>query len=143
MIDRDMLPSLWMCTLLVIASIWMMKMHVLAWQAARADESHEPHELNYRRRRFRRRMHTSGILGILGIAILVGYFVKPPMAIMVVAVYWAAVLLLVAWVLVLACLDAISTHLHFRRVRRRNESQQALLDAKLSRRAPTNDDQSS
>ena len=133
MIDRAMLPSLWMCALLVTASLWMMKMHIQAWRAARADESREPHELNYRRRQYRRRMQTSGILGLLGIAILAGHFVKPPMATVVVAVYWATVLLMVAWMLVLACFDAISTQLHLGRMQRRNESQQALLEAKLRR----------
>ena len=133
MIDRAILPSLWMCVLLVTASLWMMKMHVHAWRAARADESREPHELNFRRRQFRRRMQTSGILGLLGIAILVGHFIKPPMASVVVAVYWATVLLMVAWILVLACFDAISTQLHFNRMQRRNESEQTLLEAKLRR----------
>ena len=133
MIARDMLPSLWMCAFLVIASLWMMQTHIRAWRAARADESREPHELNYRRRQFRRRMQTSGILGLLGIAILVGHFIKPPMAIVVVAVYWATVLLMVAWLLVLACFDAIATQLYFRRIQRRNESEQIRLKAKLRR----------
>lgn len=133
MIDRAMLPSLWMCALLAIASLWMMKHHIHAWRAARADESLEPHELNHRRRQFHRRMQTSGILGLLGIAILVGYFIKPPLSIVVVFVYLATVILMVAWILVLACFDAISTQMHFNRMRRRNESQKALLEAKLRR----------
>ena len=133
MIDRAILPWLWMCAFLVIASLWMIKKHIHVWRAARADESCEPHELNYRRRQFRRRMQTSGILGILGIAILVGYFIKQPMAIVVVAVYWMTVFLMVVWLLVLACFDAISTQQYVRRIQRRNESQQALLEAKLRR----------
>ena len=133
MIDRAILPSLWMCALLVITSLWMIKMHIRDWREARADESREPHELNFRRRRFRRRMQTSGILGVLGIAILVGHFIQPPMAIAVVAVYWATVLLMVAWILVLACFDAIATQMHSSRMQRRNESEQALLEAKLRR----------
>jgi Na+/H+ antiporter NhaD/arsenite permease-like protein len=133
MIDRAVLPSLWMCVLLVTASLWMMRLHIRTWREARAEESREAHELNYRRRQFHRRMQTSGILGLLGIAILVGYFVAPPLPIVVVAVYWASVLLMVAWMLVLACFDAVSTQMYFNRVQRRNESQQALLEAKLSR----------
>jgi len=135
MIDREWLPSLWMCGLLVLASLWMMKMHIRAWRAAQADESREPFELNHLRRQFRRRMQTSGILGLLGIAILVGHFIKPPMAAVVVVAYWATVLLMVAWVLVLACFDAISTQMHFRRMQRRKQSQRALLEAKLRREA--------
>ncbi len=133
MIDRDMLPSLWMCGLLVIASGWMMKSHLGTWRTIRADESKEAYERNYHRRRFRRRMQTSGLLGLLGIAILIGYFIKPPMASVVVAVYWASVLLTVAWMLVLAFFDAISTQMHFNRIRRRNEGEQALLEARRRR----------
>jgi predicted membrane protein len=133
MIDRAILPSLWMCALLVIASLWMMKMHIRTWRTAQADEAREPHEVNHLRRQFRRRMQTSGILGLLGIAILVGHFIQPPMASVVVVIYWATVLLMVAWILVLACFDAISTQLHLGRMQRRNESQQALLEAKLRR----------
>ena len=55
MIDRDMLPSLWMCGLLVIASGWMMNSHLGTWRSILADESKEPYERNYRRRQFHRR----------------------------------------------------------------------------------------
>jgi Na+/H+ antiporter NhaD/arsenite permease-like protein len=133
MIDRAMLPSLWMCVLLVTASLWMIRLHVRTWRAARAEESREPHEINYRRRQFYRRMQTSGILGLLGIAILAGHFIQPPLALAVVAGYWATVLLMVAWMLVLACFDAISTQMYFNRIQRRNESEQALLEARLRR----------
>ena len=132
MIDRDILPSLWMCGLLVIASGWMMRSHLGTWRTIRADESKEAYERNYHRRRFYRRMQTSGLLGLLGIAILIGHFITP-MANVVVAVYWASVLLMVAWTLVLAFFDAISTQMHFNRIRRRNESEQALLEARRRR----------
>ena len=133
MIDRAILPSLWICGLLVIASLWMMRMHVGTWRAVDGDESREAHEVNYHRRQYRRRMQASGILGLLGIMILVGHFVRPPMAALVVALYWATALLTVAWLLVLACFDAISTRLYFGRMRRRAESQEALRKAKLRR----------
>ena len=133
MIDRAMLPSLWMCALLLIASGWMINQHVRTWRTAQAEDAREPYELNFRRRQFRRRMQTSGLLGLLGIAILVGHFIKPPLALVVVGVYWGSVLLTVAWVLVLACFDAISTQMHFNRMQRRNESEQALLEARLRR----------
>lgn len=133
MIDRAILPPLWICGLLVLASLWMIKMHVGTWRTIAGDDSREPHELNYHRRQYRRRMQTSGILGLLGIMILVGHFVRPPMAALLVVLYWSTALLMVSWLLILACFDAISTRLYFRRMRRRAESQETLNEARLRR----------
>ncbi|GIX03855.1 MAG: hypothetical protein KatS3mg113_0861 [Planctomycetaceae bacterium] len=70
---------------------------------------------SFLRRRSRRRLQMSGLMILIGIMIPVGDIVpmlrEEPATF---AMYWIAVLLLIAWVIALALGDWLSTRLHYR-----------------------------
>jgi hypothetical protein len=102
-------------------SAGLMVAHVRAWQRFEASGgARDPSERSYRRRQFRRRVQTSALLGSLALAIVAGHWAtSPPWRPWAFAVYWGAVLTVVAWVALLALADLVSTRLYFGRVSQR------------------------
>jgi hypothetical protein len=131
--NEGIASSILMCGLLLAASAILMRSHRRTWRLHQSDISAEPRELDYRRRRFRRRMQSSAMLGILGLAILAGHFIRPPLPVLAVLIYWACVILLVFWLMLLAMADIISTRLHFGQLRRHYQSEQTRLHAQIGR----------
>ena len=91
-------------------------------------------ELAFRRRQFRRRMQTSAMLAVLAVTLplgqwLTGVFTSPWFAV----AYWLFVMLLVAWLILLAMADIISTRIHYGRRRDRYTIEQARLKAELNK----------
>jgi hypothetical protein len=104
------------CLALVAFAARMIRSHAIAWRALEGDSSLEPCERQYHHRQLRRRFQTSAMLGILGIAVLVGQLLRPPVPRAVILAYWAATVLLSSWIVLLAVADMVSTRMFFGRI---------------------------
>jgi peptidoglycan/LPS O-acetylase OafA/YrhL len=116
--------------LLLLFAAGLMAMHVQSWRRLRRREP-DPHEFDYRRRQLRRRMQTSGLLGLLAVAIFVGQWVTEPN--LLGFLFWGGVLLVLAWVALLAIVDMLATKHHFARLRQTYLVEEAKLQAELRR----------
>ena len=106
----DLFSSTVVSVFLLLAAAGLMFWHVRAWRHAQAKNLDET-ELDFRRRQFRRRIQTSALLGVLAAALFIGQFITGPNALLF--IYWGIALLLVAWVALLAVVDALATKFHF------------------------------
>jgi hypothetical protein len=118
---------------IVLAAGGLLAWHMRAWREAQRAHL-DPAELQYRRRQYRRRMQSSAMLGLLGVGIFIGaaamYFRAPPLA---VTLYWLVVLLVLAWLALLALADAVATKYHYARLRDQNLIEEAKMRAELQR----------
>jgi hypothetical protein len=114
----------------------LMVSHVLAWQRFEGSrDAADPKERVYRRRQFRRRVQGSVLLGLLAVALVAGHWVSsPPWHPWAFASYWGLVLLVVAWVALLALADLVSTRLYFGRIEEHYRLEETRLKAELERR---------
>jgi hypothetical protein len=120
-----------MSVLLLLLAAILMASHLRTWRRVRQRQS-MPDELDYHRRQFRRRMQTSAMLGLLAVAMVVGQLIVLHVdSRALVLGYWAAVLLTLAWMGVLAVADVLATKHHFGRLRRTCMTEQAKLQAKI------------
>lgn len=131
----DIWSSLLISSFLLLCAAGLMASHVRSWRnLLRQRQGPDSSEFDYRRRQFRRRMQTSAMLGILAVALLVGQLIKrlplPPLAVFV---FWGGVLLLVAWLALLAVADIVATKHYFGKLRRDFLIEQAKLQAELRR----------
>lgn len=132
-------PSVVVSLLLLAAAVGLMLSHLRTWRRVRqggrqADEEIARHseEFDYRRRQFRRRMQTSGMLAVLAVAVLAGELLTAWIdSRWFELAFWGSVLLLLAWICLLALLDAVATSLHFGRLRQSHLNEQARLQAQL------------
>jgi len=115
--------------LLLLAAV-MMVLHMRAWRRAKRHTT-DVAELDYRGRQFRRRMQTSALLGILGLAIMFGSLIRGPW--WFVAIFWVGVLLVLAWLALLALADVVATKLYFGRLHADYLAEQAKLQVQLRR----------
>lgn len=115
--------------LLFCAAAWIV-WHVRAWRRVQRQQP-EGDELDYRRRQFRRRMQTSVMMALLAAAILAGQFLTRPA--WLVLLFWVGVLLVVAWVVLLALVDVWATKHYFGRLRQKYFIEEAKLQAELRR----------
>lgn len=76
-------------------------------------------------------MQTSAMLGLLAVALLVGPLLTGPL--LLVLGFWAAVLLVVCWVGLLAAVDIWATRHHFSRLRHTYLVEEAKLHAEIRR----------
>ena len=113
----------------------LMVSHARTWQRFEGSgKAADPKERVYRRRQFRRRVQTSALLGLLAVALVAGHWVSsPPWRPWAFAVYWGLVLLVVAWVALLALVDLVSTRLYFGRIQQHYRLEQTRLKAELER----------
>ena len=104
-----MWPTLFFSSALVITSLILLGWHVKAWREADhgglAQRDYEFH-----RRQYRRRAQSSGMLGIIGLLIFGHLWVRDNTML---AVYWAGVLGLVVWTVLLAAADFAASRLHY------------------------------
>jgi hypothetical protein len=129
----DIWSSLLISILLLLAALWLMYWHVRSWRKMQlADLS--PDDLDFYRRQFRRRIQTSAMLGILAVMIFVGELLTWWINSHVFFIfYWAAALLLVVWVALLAGADIWATQYHFGQLRQQCIIEQAKLHAEIRR----------
>jgi len=135
----ELWSSILVGSLLILAAACFVRWHVSAWRAlaARARQM-DPTELDFRRRQLRRRTQTSGMLGLVGIAMLVGRLLivwrAHPTLILL---FWGGVVLLVLWLGLLAIADMAATRYYFGRLRQSYLVEQARLRAQLRRMEET------
>jgi hypothetical protein len=115
----------------LLAVTWIVR-HVRAWRVVQAEER-DPVERDFQWRRFRRRMQASAILVLVAAAMFVGLLIsyreQPSQFVYV----WCGVVALVAWLVVLALADAVSSRLHVHRLHRDHRIQRARLEAEVAR----------
>ncbi len=113
----------------------LMVWHVRAWQRFEGSgDAADSRDRDCRRRQFRRRFQTSALLGLLGLALVAGHWAtSPPWRPWAFAAFWGMVLTVVAWVILLALADLVSTRLYFGRVRERYRLEEIRLKAELER----------
>ena len=135
----DTLSVILFTLFVVLSAAGLMVWHVRAWhETARSAANQE--EFLFYRRQFRRRMQTSGMLGVLGIGVLVGrLLMNLSLPRIVLACYWAGVLLLLVWLALLALVDVWATKFYFGRLRDRVRLEQAQLRAAADRRIAERD----
>ena len=126
----DSFSSTVVAVFLLLAAVGLMIWHVRAWRDAR-QQNLDDGELDFRRRQFRRRIQTSAMLGVLAVALFIGQFITGPDTLLF--IYWGVTLLLVAWLALLAVVDALATKLHFARLREKYLVEQAKLQAEIRR----------
>jgi hypothetical protein len=129
----DLLWSALVSGLIVAAAAAMIVGHLRAWREAR-DQVVDTRQRDFRWRQFRRRMQTSVMLGLLGLAIFCGRLLMLfPIAPVLLTLFWIGVLLLLAWVALLAGVDIWATKYHFGRMRSDYLIEQTKLQAELYR----------
>lgn len=104
-----MWPTLLFSAALVFTSLVLLAWHVKSWREADHGGLAE-RDYQFHRRQYRRRMQSSGMLGIIGLLIL-GHLWVADNAML--AVYWAGVLGLVVWTVLLAVADLAASRLHY------------------------------
>lgn len=87
----------------------LMAWHLRTWRRLAAAEL-APREHDFARRQFRRRMQTSGMLVVLGIALVLGCWIRSPLLTLF---YWAGVAFWTLWICLLAAADAAASRYHF------------------------------
>lgn len=144
----DQYVSLAVGLFLVLLGCGMIASHVRTKRRHEADPDLDEREQAFFARQFRRRIQASSLLAIIGILLPIGdnQFVDWTQRKASWAAFWALVLLLLGWVLLIAVLDWLATSVHVRNSRNalaRLERKQAELQAELHRLqslSPSNED---
>jgi hypothetical protein len=105
--------------------------HVLSWRHLQREE--EGAELDFGRRQFRRRVQTSSMLGVLAIGLCVGQLIPRQQTPTLFVLFWLGLLLLLAWIVLLALGDLIVGRQHIARLSRERRVAEAQLRAELQR----------
>jgi hypothetical protein len=134
------LPSVLFSLLLLLVSGVLMLTHWRSWNAFRQQEQPQS-EFDFRRRQFRRRMQASGMIGIVGITLFIGvafflgreslipWFEDP----VVIFVYWAAVVLITVWMVLMALVDIWASQRYVNRILEDDLFEQTKLHAEIFR----------
>ncbi len=125
---------------LVACAAGLIGWHLRSWRAAQRATLDAP-ERDYHRRQFRRRMQTSVMLALVGASLPVGQWIMERARVLgpdtiwprVGVFFWGGVLLLLAWVGVLALGDMWATKFYYGRLRDRYRIEQTKLEAELRR----------
>ena len=120
------LVSLALAAVSALLMVWNWR----SWKVA-CDAGLDEDELNFAWRQFRRRVQASAMIGLVAVAIFIGQFVE---SLLVRAFFWAGVVLLLFWILLLALADVLATQQHFGRIRRRDLADQVKLQVQIRRR---------
>ncbi len=125
------------CFLLICAAGLMLS-HRRSWRRFRCRSAQQDEldagEFDYRRRQFRRRMQTSAMLGVLAVTLPVAdWLTARSGSSLLHLVCWSVVLLLAAWLGLLALADVVATKYHFGRMRQSYLIEETKLKAELHR----------
>jgi hypothetical protein len=139
------LPSALFSLVLFIVSAVLMYMHWRAWKVFQQGEL-PPAEFDYRRRQFRRRMQASGMIGIIGVALFAGvaFFLGRESLVpwiedvVVIVTYWFAVVVVTAWMFLLAFVDMWATRRYLTRICEDDLLEQTRFHADLFRQKRVN-----
>ncbi|MCE5267627.1 MAG: hypothetical protein LLG00_07060 [Planctomycetaceae bacterium] len=133
-LPMDLSSVIIIAALLVLVAGVMMLSHVRNWRAFQHVQL-DAVELDFRRRQFRRRMKTSAMLGVLAIALPIGIGLAHRLRSGWFALFYClAMLLAVAWIVLLALADIFATRHHYGRLRDQCFVERVKLEAELRRR---------
>jgi len=121
-------PSFLVCIALVALGVFMIRGHLRGWASRQAEGISDPADLLHYHAQFRRRIQTSALIAIIGILIFVGDLIGEQIGPAFFGWYWIGVLLLVAYLVVLAILDGLSTASHTRAALARLRAQRRQLE---------------
>lgn len=107
----------------------MIGRHWAVWKNRCAQDLSDE-ERDFWRRQFRRRTRASGLVVLLGVFVLMGPLLSSPAMQLI---YWTGALLAVAWLVILAVADVMSTREHLGRLREQFLTQRATLEAEVKR----------
>ncbi len=137
LLDSIMNGDFWIstsvCLALVVTSVWLIRRHFRVWREMLVLGEVDPLELKYHRRQCRRRVQSSAMIGLVGLLILIGHFMRPPVSPLLAGLFWIGVILLVGWTGLLALLDMLATRLFYAGARQTNAVEQVRLKAALRR----------
>jgi hypothetical protein len=127
------LPSVLVGLVLCASSGGLIASHIRTWKRLK-DEDLDELESEFHRRQYRRRMQTSGMLGVLGMAILVGQLlILWVTSSLFILLYWGAVVVLVIWMALLALADMTATGVFYSREKSNSIVEHARLQSELRR----------
>ncbi len=115
---------------------------VRQWRDFQQDEP-AAEELEFHRRQLRRRTQTSFLLGLLAVGLWAGQLIPSREHPNLFVVFWLGMLLLLAWIVLLALGDLLVGRQHVARLRHDRRIAEARLTAELNRlrtKIPTADD---
>jgi hypothetical protein len=122
------IPSLLVCVSLVTIGVFMIRGHIRGWAERQAEGITDPADLLHYHSQYRRRIQTSALIVIIGVLVFVGDVISKPIGVRLFGIYWAVVLALVAYLIVLAILDGLSTASHTRAALARLRAQRRQLE---------------
>ena len=111
-------------------AIALVLLDIRSWRSAKAAQLTGP-DRDFRWRRFRRRMQSSAMLALAGILMLVGELIVPNDYPTLYISVWAAVFLLILWIVLLALADAVSSLQRNHRLKQDLIVDRAMLQAKI------------
>ena len=112
---------------LIAFAVLMLGQNAKAWRLAATDEMEE-RERDFRYRQYRRRLQANWMIAVIGLAVIVGVWVTEPL---MAAAYWLGVVLVVAWMALLAVADVVATQMYYGRLRQEHRDERVLLEAEL------------
>jgi hypothetical protein len=122
------IPSFLVCVSLVAIGVFMIRGHLRGWAERQAEGITDPADLLHYHSQFRRRIQTSALIAIIGVLIFVGDLIGQQIGAKLFGVYWVIVLMLVAYLMVLAVLDGLATASHTRAALARLRAQRRQLE---------------
>lgn len=126
----ESLASIMLGVLLVLLSAGLLVAHTRSWRRVQ-EEKPDARHLDFSRRQYRRRMQTSGMLGLAALGIVIGGLIPPRAYPSLFVCWWCAVVLLIAWILLLALGDAVATRAHYGLLANQQRRQRTQLESEL------------
>jgi len=112
---------------LIAASALLIALHRRSLRDARRDGA-DSADGQFAHRQFRRRVTTSALLGLVGVAMIVGYWLPAS----IVSVYfWGVVMLVVLIIMILAVIDLLKTRRHYAELQQANRRRQGELESQI------------
>lgn len=126
---ENWVPSAVASTLLVLASVFLIRSHIRTWRERRSDPNLDQADVLHYGGQFRRRLQASGILGIIGVLIVAGDLLIPwQRAPGIFTLFWLAILTMAGYLMLLAVLDVFATAAHGRAALARLKAQRRQLE---------------
>ena len=122
------MPSFLVCIALVALGGFMIRGHLRSWAERQSQGISDPADLLHYHGQYRRRLQTSALITLIGILIFVGDVISEQIGPQLFGWYWVVVLALVAYLVLLAILDGLSTASHTRAALARLRAQRRQLE---------------
>jgi hypothetical protein len=115
---------------IALLAVGLFVWHLRSW---RGEQQEQGQEREFAYRRFRRRMQTTSMLAALGIGLCLGQLIPREEHPTLFVIFWFGMLLLLAWMVLLALGDLIIGRQQLARLARERRIAEAQLNAELER----------